>query len=219
MGTGVGSAVCIDGQLYRGQRRLVEIGHMPVQVQRQGQGQGQEQGGVPCACGQRDCLEVFCSGSGIAARFKSAVAVAAASPAAVGGDGATSATAKEVCAWSRDPTALHHTIAAAVLEEAASALACACISITRILDPVTIILTGPLAAVLIDSTSQYYSSMQWRLHDDTSSVALRLSTVSQPGVLGAACIALAHQQRQGEVLATGSIAGSEGPREGVRTTK
>jgi len=152
----------------------------------------QRRGGVVCACGQFDCLEVFCSGAGIAARFNTAVTAAAV---VVGGDVISGVSAKEVCVWARDPDAPHHVVAAVVVESAAAALASACLSITRILDPSVIILTGPLAPVLCEPASEHYRTMQWRLHDDTSSVDLRLSTVVQPGVVGAACAVLSFQGR------------------------
>ena len=48
---GVGGAVLIDGVPYCGDhRRSGEFGHMCV-----------EMGGLPCCCGQRGCLEAYCS--------------------------------------------------------------------------------------------------------------------------------------------------------------
>ncbi len=51
LGTGIGGAWIINGDLYRGRAFAGEIGHMPVDV-----------GGPLCTCGQRGCWETFASG-------------------------------------------------------------------------------------------------------------------------------------------------------------
>ena len=48
---GVGGSLIVDGELYRGaNNRSGEFGHMCV-----------ENGGRPCTCGRRGCLEAYCS--------------------------------------------------------------------------------------------------------------------------------------------------------------
>lgn len=60
LGTGVGGALWLNGELYHGPRGAAgEIGHMP--------GFGEE----PCTCGQRGHLETLASGRGIARRYQS----------------------------------------------------------------------------------------------------------------------------------------------------
>lgn len=55
-GTGVGGGVIVDGRPLIGARGLAgELGHMPV-----------TDGGGPCVCGGRGCLELFTSGPGLA---------------------------------------------------------------------------------------------------------------------------------------------------------
>ena len=62
LGTGIGGAICIDGEVYRGHRgTAAEIGHMII-----------EPDGPPCKCGNRGCLETLASGTALereAARF------------------------------------------------------------------------------------------------------------------------------------------------------
>jgi predicted NBD/HSP70 family sugar kinase len=59
LGTGLGAALVIDGELVRGSHGVAgEIGHIPV-------GQNQEQ----CHCGQSGCLELVASGGAIARRW------------------------------------------------------------------------------------------------------------------------------------------------------
>src|SRR5262249_20686555 len=51
VGTGIGGALILDGQLYRGQRSSAgEVGHTRIR-----------RGGPRCHCGQRGCVEVLAS--------------------------------------------------------------------------------------------------------------------------------------------------------------
>jgi glucokinase len=52
IGTGIGAGLVLNGRLYRGARNLAgEIGHLSVDVD-----------GLPCACGNRGCIEASCGG-------------------------------------------------------------------------------------------------------------------------------------------------------------
>lgn len=58
LGTGIGSGIVLDGQLYRGPGGVAgEIGHMTL-----------EPGGPPCGCGKRGCFEAIASGRNIGRR-------------------------------------------------------------------------------------------------------------------------------------------------------
>ncbi len=55
LGTGLAAGLVLDGRLWRGARGAAgEIGHVPI-----------DPTGPQCTCGQRGCLEVMASGSGI----------------------------------------------------------------------------------------------------------------------------------------------------------
>lgn len=57
LGTGLAAGLVLDGRVRRGAAGAAgEIGHVPVDPQ-----------GPPCACGQRGCLELYASGSAVAA--------------------------------------------------------------------------------------------------------------------------------------------------------
>lgn len=56
LGTGLAAGLVLGGRLWRGSRGVAgEIGHIPV-----------DPAGAPCPCGQRGCLELAASGSGLA---------------------------------------------------------------------------------------------------------------------------------------------------------
>ena len=56
LGTGIGAALLVDGELFRGALGVApELGHLPVVP-----------GGRPCPCGKDGCLERYCSGTGLA---------------------------------------------------------------------------------------------------------------------------------------------------------
>jgi len=54
LGTGVAAGYVLDGELRRGHSLTGEIGHVPIDPH-----------GLPCPCGQRGCLERYCSGSAL----------------------------------------------------------------------------------------------------------------------------------------------------------
>ncbi len=60
LGTGVGGGLIIDGQLWRGGNHSAgEIGHIVINEE-----------GPDCRCGNKGCLEAFCSSSAIVARAR-----------------------------------------------------------------------------------------------------------------------------------------------------
>lgn len=68
-GTGVGAAVIVDGQLFRGEHNAAgEIGHTTL-----------DRHGELCSCGRRGCVETFISGPWLSRRYRAA-ALAAGSP-------------------------------------------------------------------------------------------------------------------------------------------
>jgi glucokinase len=60
IGTGVGAAIIIDGQLYRGPTNSAgEVGHITVDMN-----------GPACSCGSNGCLEVYTAGPDLADRLR-----------------------------------------------------------------------------------------------------------------------------------------------------
>ncbi len=62
VGTGVGAAIIVDGQLYRGRHGAAgEIGHVTL-----------DRNGELCSCGNRGCVETFISGPWLGRRYANA---------------------------------------------------------------------------------------------------------------------------------------------------
>lgn len=58
LGTGVGASLIYKGQLYSGMNSAMEFGHSVIVAN-----------GEKCGCGNKGCLEAYCSGTGISERF------------------------------------------------------------------------------------------------------------------------------------------------------
>jgi glucokinase len=63
VGTGVGAAIIIDGQLYRGEHNFAgELGHVVL-----------DRHGEACSCGSRGCVETYMSGPWLSRHYQRAV--------------------------------------------------------------------------------------------------------------------------------------------------
>jgi glucokinase len=58
IGTGIGAGLVYKGKLYKGINSALELGHMII-----------KENGDICGCGNRGCLEAYCSGTAITRRF------------------------------------------------------------------------------------------------------------------------------------------------------
>ena len=61
LGTGVAAGYVLNGVLWRGAGAAGEVGHIPI-----------DPAGPECKCGQRGCLELYCSGSALEAMWPAA---------------------------------------------------------------------------------------------------------------------------------------------------
>lgn len=135
LGTGIGGAIILDGNLYRGRWGIAgEPGHMTM-----------VQGGIHCGCGNRGCWERYCSGTALTQEARQRVA---ASPAAgldlmrrAGGtlDGITGPVVTEAAAAGEQ-------LSLEVLAEVSRWLGLGLANISAVLDPGAYIIGGGLAA-------------------------------------------------------------------------
>jgi len=121
-GTGVGAAIIVDGQLYRGAHNSAgEIGHTTL-----------DRHGELCSCGSRGCVETYMSGPWLARRYAQAV-----------GAGSTQAkvTGEEVARLAEQG----EPVAVAVMRGAGSALGAAIATMAMLLDIDLYVIGGSVA--------------------------------------------------------------------------
>jgi fructokinase len=120
-GTGVGGGIIMDGKVLGGAHGVGgEWGHIPLP----GMNAAEVAEAPACYCGKRGCIEVWCSGPGLAAEFERATG--------------RKATAEELCAASGDAEA-------AALARHADRLARGLATVCNIIDPDVIVLGGGLS--------------------------------------------------------------------------
>lgn len=129
LGTGVGGGLILGGKMFSGGKKQgVELGHMPLVA-----------GGEACTCGNKGCIEAYCSATAIARDGVRAMEAHPESLLAVrsGGD-SKKIDAKFVidCAKEGDPAAK------AVFDAFIDHLGSACIAMIHLLDPEVIAIGG-----------------------------------------------------------------------------
>ncbi|MCU1377485.1 MAG: glk [Acidimicrobiales bacterium] len=179
LGTGVGGAFILDGELRRGASGFAgEIGHMVVDV-----------GGVPCVCGRRGCWERYASGTGLgrmgreaaeAGRAPRLVELAGGDPLAVRGEHVTAAAAEG------DAAAL------AVVDVLAGWVAIGLVNLCQALDVARFVIGGGLAEagdVIIEPIRRAYDerAVGAAYRPRVEIVAAQLG--EQAGAVGAALLA------------------------------
>jgi glucokinase len=151
IGTGIGSALLLDGAVYRGSFGVApELGHLPVVPE-----------GRPCPCGKNGCWERYCSGTALAA---TAVELLARQPARspvlrrlVRADPGR-VTGQRVAAAARegDPVAI------AAMEELARWLGTGLAVIADVFDPELVVIGGGVsqsAPLFLDEAREHYADM------------------------------------------------------------
>ncbi|MET0735868.1 MAG: ROK family glucokinase [Microbacterium sp.] len=132
MGTGVGGAVVLDGELYRGGHGIAgELGHIRF-----------TRDGLPCGCGQSGCLEQYASGRALQ-REANAIAddggIGEALAAVRAEKGSLSGPAISRLVLAGDPGAIE------ALRRVATALGEACGGFQAVLDPELFVIGGGVA--------------------------------------------------------------------------
>lgn len=181
IGTGIGGALVLDGQLYRGATGVAaEVGHMTV-----------EPNGRLCGCGNRGCWEQYASGNALvrAARGLAAERRNEAQALLELGDGTPEGvTGKDVTEAARadDPVAL------AAFEFVAGWLGLGMATLTAVLDPGTFILGGGVSEagelLLAPTRRAFLESLSGKEYRQVPAVTLaRLG--NDAGIVGAADLA------------------------------
>jgi fructokinase len=122
-GTGVGGGVVVDGKVLAGAHGIGgEWGHIPLPAPTV----AEVETAPPCYCGKRGCLEVWCSGPGLAADFKRITG--------------RSATAEEIAGSNGED---ERAAVARLIDRFARAMA----TMVNILDPDVIVMGGGLSNI------------------------------------------------------------------------
>ncbi len=186
LGTGVGGALFLNGEPYRGSRGLgAEIGHTVIALD-----------GPPCPCGGRGHLESFLGRPALAARGKEAAASYAAHAIReeAGGD-ADAVTAEHVI----NAALKGDHIARGILLEAGAILGEALVGIVNLLNPRLIVIGGGIGescGFLIERAAAVIDEQALAGRRDVRVVPAELG--NEAGVLGAAALAFdEHDSREG----------------------
>lgn len=131
-GYGVGGAIILDGELFRGIHGAAgEVGHNTI-----------DPSGPRCACGNRGCLEVYASVNGLATRAREALASGRASSLVAAGNGATPVSIEAI----RSAADAGDDLATELLGRAARYLGLAVANAVDNWDPELVVLSGPVIA-------------------------------------------------------------------------
>ena len=171
LGTGVGGAVLIDGELLIGARGLAgELGHVVV-----------EPGGALCGCGQRGCIETVSSATAMVNYLRSEHGIELTRPHEL----------EQVLAGSSD-------LLDAVLERMAWGIVRGIIQIHAVVDPAVVVIGGGVAERLGSRLTDALSRECQRVLVDRRSHAfpeIRLAQVgNHAGVVGAGLLAMTSGQ-------------------------
>lgn len=165
MGTGIGAAIIMNGELYRGAQGMAgDLGHIPS-----------PQSGAVCRCGQRGCAEATSSAWAISAELRKS------------GHESVRTSADVVALASRQDAE-----AIALLRDAGRVLGVVAAYTVSIINPDTIILAGDLAAahgpVIAGMKEAIYQRSHPLATQDLRITTSKLGAIA--GLTGAACAAI-----------------------------
>jgi glucokinase len=183
LGTGVGGGIVYDGKVVRGSFDFAaEVGHMIVIP---------GDAGERCGCGQRGCLERYCSAKYTAERAcailedskkirkKSSLGKVYRDTGAV--------TAADIAQHAQAGDAF----AEEIWDETCYLLALACINVCHFIDPQMIVLAGGMSQAgdfLLDRVKKHFAAHWWKMTKPTAIIALA-KLGNEAGVIGAAGVA------------------------------
>ncbi len=175
IGTGIGSGIIIDGKIWGGAHGIGgELGHVIMSLD-----------GVPCTCGNRGCLERYCSATALIRMAREAVEPGCAILRAVGGDIAK-IEARTVIDLARE----QEPMATALYDRWISYLAQAVGSVVNFLDPEMIVIGGGVSKAgdfLLEPIRQQFPNHV--IFRDQPLPEIKLAVLgSRAGIIGAAML-------------------------------
>lgn len=173
LGTGVGGGLVINGNVMPG---WVEPGHIIFRV-----------GGRLCGCGQKGCLERYCSAAAVARNAQERLDK--------GEKSSLSAYNKVQCSDVFAEAAKGDVLSKEVFNEAVHALALGCLTVMRIIDPQVMAMSGGMTLagpVLFDAVNAEIRRLAWKLSVPITVVPAEVG--NQAGFVGAAYAAMKSTQ-------------------------
>lgn len=178
LGTGVGGGIVYKGEVIRGSYDFAaEVGHM-IMIP----------GGEPCGCGQRGCLEAYCS-AGYTGKRATQLLKTTKTPSSMRAvlkeKGAVTALDVEIHAKKKDK------IACQIWEETCKFIALASINACHWMDPEMIVLAGGMSGAgkfLTDTVNRHFKANWWQMTKPMISIELA-KLGNDAGVIGAAGVA------------------------------
>lgn len=184
LGTGIGGAVVLGGELYVGRAgNAGELGHQVLLPD-----------GPPCGCGNRGCLEAHASGPAITAMgVRAVVQGVTTSIGALAGHDLNRITPEVIRRAAEEGDA----VAAEILERAGTALGVGISNLITLLSPDRVVLGGSVARLGEWLLRPVRAEVQRRCHvTPLERVQIVTAALEDPGIVGAAV--WASQQRRAE---------------------
>jgi len=177
LGTGLGGGIICQGKIVHGSHEIAgELGHMIVQP-----------GGRKCGCGQRGCIEQYCSATGITTHAVGQIRAGRASSLSALLEQNGTITARDInqASQARDELAVE------IWDELTYFLALGCVNFSRIFDPDKIVFAGGMTKAgddLLRPVRENYDRLNWQMADDKTEIAIA-SLGNDAGMIGAAGVA------------------------------
>lgn len=168
LGTGIGSGIIINGELYRGRDNIAgEIGHMTIDFK-----------GHPCSCGNQGCLERYASGTAIVERTLRRIKENKIKTNLQ----KTGLTARMVVAAAKegDPLAVH------IMQDTGKYFGIGIANIINILNPDIIVLGGSASKALPIYKKKMMETIRERAFSPGNKIKVVRQKLSAPGPVGAA---------------------------------
>ncbi|SDS24757.1 ROK family protein [Actinopolymorpha singaporensis] len=172
LGTGIGAGVVSDGRLLVGGGYAGQLGHVVV-----------DPGGTQCTCGQYGCLATLASATAVVRRYAERASQTAGDPGSAA-NGSAELTARDVARLARtgDPAA------AAVWDDAVTALADALATAVTVFGSELVVLGGGLALAGDQLVDPVRDRLLARLTFQRHPRVVRAAMGAESGVLGAALL-------------------------------
>ena len=177
IGTGIGSGIILNGRIWSGFHGIGgELGHVIFGL-----------GGVPCTCGNRGCLERYCSATALIRMAREALAD---QPNSVILDSVDNDITKINARTVIDAARMQDPVAISVYDHWVDCLAQAIASVVNLVDPEVIVLGGGVSKAgdfLLDPLHKKYS--EYVLYEDQPQPEIKIASLGpEAGIIGAAML-------------------------------